>query len=158
MELGDPEETKLEYDPEFDQITVSNHYFDHWADFTIDQLKEILKDHYVISKKGDKPIHITETNQDEKIKMDDLLKKQKECNNIYFEILHIHYGWIKIEENSTFKKIQSKTGSIITLHNNPIVKELLFSEKKSSIVIDETIPIFKSILDDAFGIEGLVQL
>jgi len=43
--------------------------------------------------------------------------------------------------------------------NNPLVKEVLFSDKKNDTLdLDEDIPTFKSILDDAFGIVDLVKL
>jgi hypothetical protein len=48
-------------------------------------------------------------------------------------------------------------GSVEYAENNPIVKEILFAESPE-VVIDESIPIFKSILDDAFGIEDQVSI
>ena len=49
-------------------------------------------------------------------------------------------------------------GSVEYAENNPIVKEILFAESKSEVELDESIPIFKSILDDAFGVENQVQI
>lgn len=49
-------------------------------------------------------------------------------------------------------------GSVEYAENNPIVKEILFAEQPKEIEMDESIPIFKSILDDAFGLEDQVQI
>ena len=50
-----------------------------------------------------------------------VFKKWEESNNIWFESL-INRGWVKIEENSTLRKIQNKNRNIIIWYKYPITR------------------------------------